>query len=402
MRKATRTPRCVQPSRESRIARKVLCVTSYALSDKADSWRALNVAGGLREQGYEVAVQQYVRTPPTATTLDWGGRFSQVRCEIVVSSRPSCFVKHLRYVLRDRYDVVIGNNVNGALFSVLGRLTAPLVLDMHGDMAAELSMEEIDSSTARPIGRQVRKSLYRLAEAVTCRLSSRIWCVSRTMMSTLRGRGIRSEKMLYAPNGVDLEFFRPIPGEQLASFRSQLGIPPDGMLVGYLGRFHRWQGVEAFVEAARSFADPRVEFLIVGGTETKREGNIRFVGEVPLERMPLYYAICDVVALPRPRHPATEVAAPTKFAEYVAMGKPVLLTDVGDAARLVEKYGCGIVVHDNSPAELHNGIGQMKRCSGEMLLTMGKAARRLAEHEFDFEKTKQTLARCLEELVGPP
>ena len=208
--------------------------------------------------------------------------------------------------------------------------------------------------------------------------------------------------MVYAPNGVDLEFFRPMPRDALMSFRSELGISHDTLLVGYLGRFHRWQGVDALLEAARSFRDPEVEFLVVGGQETKREGNMSFVREVPLQRMPLYYALCDVVVLPRPRHPATEVAAPTKFAEYAAMGKPILLTNVGDAPKLVEKYRCGIVVKDNSPPELHKGIAHMKLCAGQTLLEMGLAARRLAENEFDFESTKRTLARCIDELTGFP
>ena len=42
-----------------------------------------------------------------------------------------------------------------------------------------------------------------------------------------------------------------------------------------------------------------------------------FIPKIPRAQIPDYYSACDVLVLPRPSHPATEIAAPTKFAEYI-------------------------------------------------------------------------------------
>ncbi len=78
-----------------------------------------------------------------------------------------------------------------------------------------------------------------------------------------------------------------------------------------------------------------------------------------------------MLILPRPSHLATEMAAPTKFAEYTSMSKPVLTSNVGDAADLVKKYNSGIVVENNSTNNLINGINQFKNLKAAELKKMG-------------------------------
>jgi glycosyltransferase involved in cell wall biosynthesis len=390
----------VSPTTISAPRAKVLCVTSYALSDDAASWRALNVAKALRDFGCAVTIHQYVRERPGTQPDVWHERFGEIPRKLVVSSRPSVFARHLRSVARENYDLVIGNNMNGALFSLLGRLKAPLVLDIHGDMVAELAMERPEERGTPWIRYKGRALLYRVTESLTRNLSDRISCVSRTMIRVLRNKGVQEGKLLYAPNCVDLKFFRPQTAEVERSLREQLGVGRDSLLFGYLGRLHRWQGVEVFLDAAREIDDPQCAFLVAGGDESKSDGRIHFLPEIPVDLMPEHYAACDVLVLPRLGHPATEVAAPTKFAEYAAMGKPILATDVGDAADLIRKFNCGTVVKANSSTELRSGIRQMMSFSPDERSRLGEAARRLAETEFDIAIIRDNLGHCIEELAG--
>jgi len=380
--------------------KRVLCATTYLLADNAASWRVMNIASSLRDQGYEVAVNQYVRRSPPADYDHPATWCSEIQSKVVVSARPVSLVAHLRCLAQGNYDLVIGNNINGALCSLLGRARRPLVLDMHGDMVAELAMERPARLGPRTITHHARRFLYWTADHLTCTLSSRISCVSRTMMRVLSARGISGERLVYAPNCVDLAFFHPRSDRHSSALRDGLGIRPDALLIGYAGRFQRWQGVECFIEAARTVNNPGIAFLIVGGNETRRDGNLHFVRQVPVSDIPEYYRTCDALVLPRPRHPATEVAAPTKFAEYAATGKPILASNVGDAGDLVRKYGCGVVVEDNQPATLVAGINRLSEASSVTLADMGRAARRLAEIEFDPRIAAGNLSRCIEELTG--
>ena len=142
------------------------------------------------------------------------------------------------------------------------------------------------------------------------------------------------------------------------------------------------------------------EIAVTGiGTDKKSiEGNILFFPWMSRGQLPDYYSVCDVLVLPRPSHPATEIAAPTKFAEYTAMGKPILTTNVGDAAEFVRKYSCGIVVPSNSPIDLTKGIMQFRKVPKSELELMGKNSRNLAESQFDWSKVASNLLKAIQDM----
>ena len=68
------------------------------------------------------------------------------------------------------------------------------------------------------------------------------------------------------------------------------------------------------------------------------------------------------------------------------MGKPILTSNVGDAAYLVRKYKCGIVIKNNQPDCLREGLLQLSSLSTDTLYEMGINARKLASEEFDWNK----------------
>ncbi len=170
-------------------------------------------------------------------------------------------------------------------------------------------------------------------------------------------------------------------------------------IFGYIGAFQGYQGVENLIEAAKIIDNEDAQFLIVGGEKKSTEHNIIFIPKIPRSQIPAYYSLCDVLILPRPSHIATEVAAPTKFAEYCAMGKPILTTNIGDAADLVRQYNNGIVVENNNPENLRKGIFEFLDLDIDTLTEMGINSRKLAEDEFDWEKISSRLYESLKEIV---
>ena len=100
--------------------------------------------------------------------------------------------------------------------------------------------------------------------------------------------------------------------------------------------------------------------------------------------------------LPRFKSTATEIAAPTKFAEYASMGKPILTTNVGDAAELVRKYHCGYVIDGYDSESLVEGIQTIREIPDSLLSKMGDNSRTLAESEFDWNKIKTNLFKMID------
>lgn len=300
-------------------------------------------------------------------------------------------LKHFINISRDKCDVLFCNLVPSSFICSLSKIKGiPIILDNHGDLISEMELLKHPSF--------LKRIYYKIISSLSFKVSDRIICVSNSMMEDLRERGISEKKLYYVTNATDLNFFRPLDDQETKKMKLALGLM-DKLTFGYIGAGDKWQGVDNFTEASASIDNDNIFFLYVGFSKNKiRFHNALYLPRVPFNEVKYYYGACDVLVLPRPSHKSAEVAAPTKFAEYAAMAKPILTTDVGDAANLVKKYKCGIVVDDNSPENLLKGIRKFNSLPEDEVLRMGKNARKMAEKEFSIEKMRQDLKKVIESL----
>lgn len=318
-------------------------------------------------------------------------------CQVVRVSRLNFFFKHLEILGRKNYDVVFCNGqFSHALLFLTKLKNVVLIMDKHGDMVEEFLLLK-DGFQYRP--RFMVWYLYlKVIDTLNFYFADRITCVSHKMIESLCKRGFKSKNLFYVTNGIEDHFFDTPDKQTIQKLKEKLGIK-DQMVFTYLGAFEKWQGVDEFIKAAESLKnDAEIVFVIVGGEKEVKEGNIHLIPKVPQEIVSQYYALSDVLVLPRPSHPATEVAAPTKFPEYLAMGKPILTTNVGDAACFVEKNHCGIVVRNNNPECLKEGIIQFKNKNKDDMRFMGVNSRKLAEKEFSIDKMDGDLSIALDNI----
>jgi len=334
---------------------KILSVHISTPGEDAAWWRISNIARILESNGHEVHFVHYCRK---ASYEKLENKEQYADHSFVITSPMSVHIKHLKILLKGHYDLEYRNTHPSVFISLPGKLTkTPLIFDMHGGLVEEFLLENEFSLNPSFLSKYILKKFIDFADL---RFSDKIICVSHKMIDYLHNqKSVPLEKMAYVTNGVNLEFFKPVDNEKVENMRKQLGIE-DKRVFGYIGEFQKWQGVENFMGAAKRIDDKDLAFLIVGGEKESKEDNIIFIPKIPRAQVPDYYSICDVLVLPRPSHPATEIAAPTKFAEYTAMGKPILTTDVGDAAGFVREYKCGIVVKDNKVENLRKGINFLK------------------------------------------
>lgn len=362
----------------------------------ADSWRISNIAKILESIGHEVHFVHYCKK---ASYKKLEKKEQYADRSFIIASPMSVHIKHLKVLFENQYDLVYGNTHSSAFCSMLGKLYGiPLIFDMHGGAVEEFLLQNQFNPGWWRSPALKKYFQNNLINFVDLRFSDKIICVSNKMMQYLHNKnGIPLKRMAYIANGVDLEQFKPVDNERRQILKKQFGL--EGKFVfGYIGGFQRWQGVENFIEAAKNVSDSRLAFMIVGGERHLIDGRLLFIPQVSRSQISNYYAVCDVLVLPRPSHPATEIAAPTKFAEYTAMGKPLLTTNVGDAANFVRKYNNGLVMKDNSVNNLIEGISQFKKLSRDELEIMGKNSRELAKHEFDWTMIASDMKKVIEQI----
>lgn len=380
---------------------KILSAMVSLLGDNAASWRIWNIARILESRGHEVHLIQYL--PRTVYERRKKNKFdiSNLRNSIIVTPVPTIPARHLMELSKNDYDLVYGNASIATACAILGKFKGvPLVFDMHGGIVEEFFLNNQPDSRWECTPELFKFVLYKIIDYVDLHFSNKIICVSKKMIHYLHThKKIPLGKMIYLPNGVDLDFFNPSDNEeQVWLLRKELGIESK-LVFGYVGGFQKWQGAEDFLQAAGEIEKEGIVFVIVGGREQERKNNVLFIPRMSQDQVLNYYSACDVLVLPRPSHPATEIASPTKFAEYTAMGKPILTTNVGDAANLVKEYSCGLVVEDNSLRRLSEGIMEFREKSQDDIVAMGRNSRRLAEKEFDWNIIADNLLRTIEETA---
>lgn len=371
---------------------KILSVKVGAPTDDYSAWiRKIKVATLIEDLGHEMDFVIYTR----------GGEFNKnilanvpFKYNVVEVSPFNLYLKYFKLLKEKDYDLIFCNGQYTHAVLFLTKFKSPkFILDKHGDIVTEFLLLE-DGFKYKP-----RFILWflrlKLIDFLNLHFADKITCVSYKMIEFLSKKGFNSRNAVYVTNGIDLDHFGTVP-QHIQEMKEEMGIK-NRMVFTYVGAFEKWQGVDNFIEAAKSFnKDSEIAFVIVGGEKEFREGNIIFIPKVPQEEVKNYYALSDVLVLPRPYHVATEIAAPTKFPEYLAAGKPILTTNVGDVPHFVRKSHCGVVVKDNQFESLVEGILKFKKLEKVELKNMGVNSRKLAEKEFSIKKMADNLSDALE------
>ena len=199
--------------------------------------------------------------------------------------------------------------------------------------------------------------------------------------------------------GANTRWFHPsITG---TGVRRRYGIERRDVIL-FAGSGLPWHGLREIIKAAplvvRKADNPL--FLIVGtGPEISACRQMvvasglaewfRFAGAVEYAEVPAYIAACDIALAPYTSQLAQNrrhrFASPLKVFEYMAGGKPVIVTRVANTRGIIEDSVTGLVIPEDSPDALAAAI---LRLLGEPELRerLGKHARAAAETKFSWEK----------------
>lgn len=231
----------------------------------------------------------------------------------------------------------------------------------------------------------------RLTAAACARLSRRvpaaIVCCSQATYDVHAALGYAPDKLTVIPNAFDLDAFQPSATAR-ASVRAELGLDPEALLVGQFGRYHPQKDHRTFLEAAGRLAArlPHVHFLLAGDDveEANAElaapmGALGLAGRVHLlgrrDDVPRLMAALDVATLSS----AFGEGLPMVIGEAMACAVPCVVTDVGDAARVVGDTG--VVVPPREPAALADAWEALLSAEPGARRARGEAARqRVADH----------------------
>ena len=204
------------------------------------------------------------------------------------------------------------------------------------------------------------------------------------------------KKIEVIPPGVDVSHFYPIPADEA---RDYIGVNSDDQMVLFVGRIEPLKGVDILIQAMSCLnlrevtGNKQISLTIIGGdpdvnaaemsaemARLQKMSNdlcmgkmVVFLGKRSQDTLPYYYSSADVVVMPSHYESFGMVAL-----EAMACGTPVIASQVGGLAFLVQDGVTGYHVPDDDPSEL---CGRLKDLLGNHKLreTLGIQANNYAQ-----------------------
>ncbi|MEP6957121.1 MAG: glycosyltransferase [Nitrospirota bacterium] len=218
-------------------------------------------------------------------------------------------------------------------------------------------------------------------------------------------RGFPQDRMVVIPNGIDVDRFHP-DSVSRHKLRQAWGVSDQEQLIGLVGRLDPMKGHDTFIKAAGLLSQGRqnVRYLCVGdGPEAFKQKLVALSKEFGLEHRLIWVSACDDVG---DIYNALDLVTSCSsygegfsnvIGEALACGRPCVVTDVGDAGRIVGDTGY-IVVPGSPPAlasawEKALDAGDVEKASRSQ-----RARERVIAH-FSLERLIEDTSRMLETAV---
>lgn len=365
----------------------------------------LVLAGPLRERGIESIAVLPPEAEAAAARIEAGGvetvrvPLSRLRASLNPASQ-------LAFASRVRREIA-------GLEQTLCELGADVV-QVHGPTNPQAAVagnraglgvvwQLLDTRAPLLIRRLAMPEIGRRAGAVT------VW--GRALIDAHPGAAQLEDRLHVVYPPVDAARFAPdAAGREEA--RAELGVAPDDPLVGTVAQLNPQKGLGHLVSAFAAAGAPGAKLRIIGEAgpahraehdrlerlcgELSRRAPGRAAIQAPGERVAQLLQALDVFVLSSVRR---SEGMPTAILEAMAAAKPVVATDVGAVAELVEHGRTGLLVEPGDESALAAAISRLVADAGERS-RLGEAGRKAALGRFGLGRLAAIHAAAYEQALA--
>ena len=271
---------------------------------------------------------------------------------------------------------------------------------------------EVNYSVLTPIVRRRTRVLKPVFAEIERRVLSRadiIIVISKTLRDMLEaGWGLPRERFLVLPNAADPARFRP-----------DLPAPPDlaariagRTVIGYVGGFYRWHGLDALLDAHAALPGPLRRsacLLLIGdgperphvaarGQEMGLEDAVILPGMISHAELPRWLAQFSIAVLPD----IARYASPMKLFEYWASGAAVIAAETEPIRDVLpEGEPIAVLIPPGDPQALARALKELIEDPGRRA-ALGRAGRAFITRARSWDHNAALLKARLEELSAGP
>lgn len=249
---------------------------------------------------------------------------------------------------------------------------------------------------------------YRLQYALECCTAAQadhVFALAAPMREELIRRGVAAEKITLVPNGCDSRKFSPQPRD--APLAEHYGIPEGVPVIGYIGSFVQYEGLDDLVRACSLLQQRGLEFRLLLAGSGPAEGDIQqaaseaglddwliMPGRIPHEEVAAHYSLIDITPFPRKPQPVTELVPPLKPLEAMAMEKAVVVSSVRPLAEMITSGETGVVFEKGNINDLEHYLAQLILSSG-LRTRLGRAGRTWVAQKRSWQRATENIVKTL-------
>lgn len=308
--------------------------------------------------------------------------------------------------LRD-VDVVIATSpplsvgLIGWLLAVRHR--ARFVLDVRDLWPAVIgAVTNLDRSAVVRAAEALERFLYRRASHITA--------VTRGFVRHIQARVPEPARVTWLPNGASTDLFHP--GRCDPELRRRLGLE-RAFIVTFAGLHGLAQGLETVIDAAARLVDrPDIVFLFIGDGPAKPGlvaqahalglSSVRFLPMMPTADVAPYLIASDVLLVPLRAHPVFSTFVPSKLYDYLACGRPVILSVDGEAREILDASGGGRFCPSGDAGALAGAVREMSCLPADARARMGESGRAFVVEHYSRDAQAVRLADLVECVQNTP
>jgi glycosyltransferase involved in cell wall biosynthesis len=207
----------------------------------------------------------------------------------------------------------------------------------------------------------------------------------------------------------------PVDTKKFYPFKSTIGekwgITEHDKVILFMGTVFKFSGLDDFIKGLSPilYFQPKAKLLIVGDGEQKKEldllisktgliGKVIITGYLPYEDMPEYINLASVCINPFKPNAITKDIFPGKTVQYLACGKPLVMTRLAGVEALINGTDQGVMYADEIGTMTNNIMGLLE--NSQRCQDLGDKALIYSRRYHDCTKVAERLEVKLEEMCN--
>lgn len=406
---------------------KILIVSQYFWPE---NFRINDLAAGLVERGHEVTVLTGLPNYPDGHFFPGYGFFKNlkqdfwgvkvIRVPLIPRGAATGFLLAVNYfsfmvsacilapfLCRGKFDIIFVCQLSPVTVGIPAVLLKKIKKIPIFFWIQDLWPESL-SATGAVRSQGILNAVRRLVQFIY-RHCDKILVQSNAFIPMIEDQGVEVERIAYFPNSVE-KIYKPVIGQSRSDFE-ELSSLPSGFRIMFAGNIGAAQDFETILSAAEKLREYKdIHWIILGDGRARPwvenqimarglSDFVHILGRHPMETMPLYFSLADVMLVTLKSEPIFALTIPGKIQSYMACGRPIVAALDGEGAKQVNDSGAGLTCPAEDVDGLAAAILEIYKMSREELEAMGRRGIQYCEANFEREMLLTRLEGWLEEFT---